>query len=56
MQLNAPKQIVCLISLILVVVSIVASFVTIPFISLYAWWILLAGYVVLLLGVILKDF
>ena len=56
MQLNAPKQIVFLISVILAAVSVVARFIAIPIVSAYGWWILLAGFVVLLLGVVLKGF
>ena len=56
MKLSAPKQIVFLISLILAIIAVVSHFVGIPFVSLYQFWILLAGYVLLALGVVLKGF
>ncbi|MCL2154220.1 MAG: hypothetical protein FWH53_01010 [Leptospirales bacterium] len=56
MRLSAPKQIVFLISLILAIIAVIGYFVAIPFVSLYGWWILLAGYVLLALGVFLKGF
>ena len=56
MRLSAPKQIVFLISLILAIVAVIGHFVGIPFVTLYQWWILLAGYVILALGVFLKGF
>ncbi|MCL1865107.1 MAG: hypothetical protein FWF73_04775 [Spirochaetes bacterium] len=56
MKLSAPKKIVFLISLILAIIAVVAHFVAIPFVSIYGWWILLAGYIILALGVFLKGF
>ncbi|HVX98968.1 MAG TPA: hypothetical protein VHA55_04165 [Pseudorhodoplanes sp.] len=54
-SLNAPTQVVFLISLILVVLAVLAIFVSIPFVSGYAFWFAVVGYVVLAAGCILKG-
>jgi hypothetical protein len=56
MRLTPPKKIVFWISLILAVVGLVASFVTIPFLSGIAFWLVLVGYVLLALGNAVKGF
>lgn len=56
MRLNAPKKIVWFISLILAVLGIVATFITIPFVSTYAIWVVALGWLLLFLGNILKGF
>ena len=48
--LNAPRQVVFLISLILAIIAVIGVFVGIPFVSQYAFWIAIAAYVVLALG------
>jgi hypothetical protein len=54
-KLSAPTQIVFLISLALVLLAVIGLFVTIPFISMYAFWVAIAGYVVLAAGCVLKG-
>ncbi len=54
-RLNAPTQLVFLISLILAVLGVLAIFVSIPIISGYAFWFVVAGYVLLALGCVLKG-
>lgn len=54
-RLNAPTQIVFLISLALAILAVVGLFVAIPFVSLYAFWFAIAGYVVLAAGCVLKG-
>jgi hypothetical protein len=54
-RLNAPTQLVFLISLVLAVLGVLAIFITIPFVSGYAFWFVTAGYVVLALGCVLKG-
>jgi hypothetical protein len=54
-RLNAPTQIVFLISLALVLLAVIGFFVTIPFISMYAFWVVVAGYVLLAAGCVLKG-
>lgn len=54
-KLNAPTQIVFLISLALAILAVVGLFVLIPFVSVYAFWFAIAGYVVLAAGCVLKG-
>ena len=56
MKLTPPKKIVFIISLILVIISLVSKFITIPFVTEYQYWIMLIGYVLLALGIVLKGF
>ena len=55
MTLNAPKQIVFIIAVVLAVLALLGFFVTIPVISTYAFWILLIGFIVLAGGVMMKG-
>lgn len=55
MKLNAPKQLTWWISILLGAVGVVGYFVALPFITVYAFWILLAGLVLLALGCFLKG-
>ncbi len=54
-RLNAPTQIVFLISLALALLAVIGFFVTIPFVSMYAFWLAVAGYVVLAASCVLKG-
>lgn len=56
MRLNAPKKLVWWLSLILVVVSIIGYFVSIPFVTTYKFWILAVGWLLIFLGTSLKGF
>lgn len=53
--MNPPKKITWIISLVLVVLSIIAQFVTIPFVTANAFWILAVGAVLLLLATLFKG-
>jgi len=55
MKLNAPKKITWLISLIVGALGIVAHFVAIPVLSVYAFWLVVVGFVLLILGTFLKG-
>jgi len=55
MRLNSPKQITWIISLILGIVGIVGYFVTIPFVTVYAFWFVVVGLVLMLLATALKG-
>jgi hypothetical protein len=55
MKLNAPKKNTWLIAVILGVVGIVASFVTIPYISAYAGYLVMAGFGILAVSTFLKG-
>lgn len=56
MRLNAPKKIVWLISLILVVLCVIGHFIHIPVVTQYQFWGLLIGWALLFLGTTLKGF
>jgi hypothetical protein len=47
MKLNAPSQTVFIIAVIIAIIAVVGLFVTIPFISLYAFWVMTLAFVVL---------
>lgn len=55
MNLNAPTQAVFWIAVILVVIAVIGSFVAIPFISAYAFWIAVVGFIVLAVGCVMKG-
>jgi uncharacterized membrane protein YwaF len=55
-HLGAPTQVFFLISLALVVLSIISLFViNIPVISMYGFWVAVAGYAVLAAGCLMKG-
>lgn len=56
MRLNQPKKVVWWIALIVVIVGVVGKFVNIPVVTDIHFWLVLAGYVLLLLGTTLKGF
>ena len=55
MRLSAPKKITWVISLILGIVGLLSMFVVIPYISMYAFWVVFIGLVLLILGNALKG-
>jgi hypothetical protein len=56
MRLNAPTQVVFFISLILVILALIGLFVPgTPFLSPYAFWIAIVGYIVLAAGCLMKG-
>lgn len=56
MKLNAPKQITWIIALVLGVVGLVGYLVTIPVLSVAAFWIVLAALVLMLLATLIEGF
>lgn len=55
MKLNAPKQIVWVIALILGIVGILANLTTIPVITAaIGFWLLVAGWALLLIATVLR--
>jgi hypothetical protein len=54
-KLNAPTQVMFLVSLVIVLLAIIGLFVNIPIISMYAFWIAVLGYAVLAAGCVLKG-
>lgn len=55
MNLNAPTQIIFIIAVVLAVLALLGALVSIPFVSAYAFWILLIGFIVLAGGVLMKN-
>jgi hypothetical protein len=47
MNLSAPSQIVFIIAVVIAIIALIGYFVVIPFISAYAFWILLLAFVIL---------
>jgi hypothetical protein len=55
MTLSAPTMPVFIISVVLAVLALVGHFVSIPFVTLYQFWVALAAYVVLFIGCVMKG-
>lgn len=56
MRLNAPTQVIFIISLILAVLALIGQFVpTVPYVAAYKFWLAIAAYVVLAAGCVLKG-
>lgn len=55
MRLNAPRFLTFMIALILGVLGIVSRFVPIPLVSVYGFWFVAAGFVLLALAAIFKG-
>ena len=56
MRLTPPKKNVFWIATIIAVLGILAEFVAIPFVSTYAFWFVVVGFVLLWLGNAVKGF
>lgn len=56
MRLNAPKKIVWLISLLIAVLGVLGTFITIPVVSAYAFWVMGVAWLLLFLSTYLKGF
>ena len=56
MRLTPPTKNVFWISVILAALGLIGTFVAIPFVSAYAFWFVLIGYVLLFLGNAAKGF
>lgn len=56
MKLSAPTFVTFIIAVVLAVLALLGTLVpSLPFVSTYAFWILLVGFIVLALGVMLKG-
>jgi heme/copper-type cytochrome/quinol oxidase subunit 1 len=55
MAMHTPSAWTFWLSVILVVLAIVATFVSIPFVSMYAFWVAVVGYVILVIGCLFKT-
>lgn len=56
MKVNAPTKNVWFVAVILGVLGVIAQFVAIPFVSVYAFWVVVVGFVLLVLSTVLKGF
>ena len=55
MKLSAPKKVTWLIALIAGVLGILGTFIDLPFVSSYSFFLVAAGFVLLVLATYLKD-
>jgi hypothetical protein len=55
MAMHTPSAWTFWLSLVLVAIAVVATVVHIPFASMYAFWIAILGYIVLLIGCMFKT-
>jgi hypothetical protein len=55
MKLNPPTTVAFWISVVLAVLGLLGSFVTIPFVSGFAFWFVVVGYLVLLISLFVKG-
>jgi hypothetical protein len=55
MNLNAPTQVVFIISLIIAVLALIGNFVLVPFVSEFKFWFAIVAYVVLAAACVLKG-
>ncbi len=55
MQLSAPKQITFWVAVVVAVIGLIASFVAIPFLSTYAFWIVVLGFIILAAGNLMEG-
>lgn len=56
MRLNAPKKFVWFLTLILAIISIIATFVAIPVVTGITYWIMAVAWLLLFLATALKGF
>ena len=55
MKLSAPSQTAWIIALILGVVGVIATLVVIPTISAFAFWLVAAGWALLLIATVMRG-
>jgi membrane protein YdbS with pleckstrin-like domain len=55
MKLTPPKMITFWIAVVLGLLGFIGALVTIPLVSAYAFWFLFAGFVLLILGLVVKG-
>jgi len=55
MELSAPKNVTFLVALVLFVLGLLGQFGILAAVAAYAGWLLIAAFVVLALGVLLKG-
>jgi len=55
MKMNPPTKLVFWISVVLAVLGLLGALIAIPFVSTYAFWFVLLGYVVLAVSLFVKG-
>ncbi len=55
MKLSAPSQVVWVIALVLGLVGVLASLGTLPMFAAYAFWLVVAGWALLLIATLLRN-
>ena len=55
MRLNAPKQIVWIVAVVLAVIGLIGKFTAVAFISANAFWLVTVGFVILAASTLLKG-
>jgi hypothetical protein len=55
MRLNAPTQVVFIISLIIAVLAVIGHFVMVPFVTEFKFWFAMVAYIVLAAACVLKG-
>jgi hypothetical protein len=55
MPLHTPSAWTFWLSVVLVILAIISIFVRIPFITMYAFWVAVVGYVILVIGCTFKT-
>lgn len=56
MKLSAPKKLTWYVSLVFGLVALIASIISVPFVSTNAVWFALIGWLLLILATLLKGF
>lgn len=55
MTLNAPTQTMFIVAVVIAVIALLGAIIAIPFVSTYAFWILIIAFIVLSAGVVMKG-
>lgn len=55
MEMHTPSAWTFWLSVVLVLLAIVSAFVSIPYVTIYAQWVAIIGYVVLVIGCTFKT-
>jgi hypothetical protein len=55
-KLSAPTVPVFLISVVLALLALLGHFSSVPYVTMYQFWLAIAAYVLLFLGAVLKNF
>lgn len=56
MKLSTPTNLVFWIATVMAALGLIGSLVTLPFVSTYAFWFVVIGFVLLWLGNVMKGF